>query len=348
MIHFESVTERAEIVDPAGNLVEQVIEHRVDPLTGAVASLNAALGEKAKAFLGAADLALLADLEDRSRATCPFCQASSRGTRFPPGERLEGGQLRVGQALAIPNLFAKAGHDSVVIVDPGRHVLFPSKLSPAALADAIRAAAELVRRARTRDHRLAFHVAGMNFLGPGGSSVPHPHLQVHARGLPYSALARSLALSSAFLDRTGRSFWDVLVEAERGGPRHVGTTGSVEWLAAWAPAHQKEVWGVLPGTASLATIADHDAQAFATGISRVVSWYEGAGTHPFTLAFHSSPDPATKAWALHVRICSRPAFRAEYVNYDTWFTPMYMGDEVHTETPEGYAERLRASWGGPR
>jgi hypothetical protein len=36
------------------------------------------------------------------------------------------------------------------------------------------------------------------------------------------------------------------------------------------------------------------------------------------------------------------------VNYDTWFTPMYMGDEVHTETPEGYAERLRASWGGPR
>jgi hypothetical protein len=32
------------------------------------------------------------------------------------------------------------------------------------------------------------------------------------------------------------------------------------------------------------------------------------------------------------------------VNYDTWFAPMFVGDEVHTEAPERYAERLRARW----
>jgi hypothetical protein len=50
------------------------------------------------------------------------------------------------------------------------------------------------------------------------------------------------------------------------------------------------------------------------------------------------------AWALHVKVCSRPAFRSLYSNYDTWFTPKFLGDEVHTEPPEGYAARLRGRW----
>ena len=43
-----------------------------------------------------------------------------------------------------------------------------------------------------------------------------------------------------------------------------------------------------------------------------------------------------------MKICSRPAFKALYANYDTWFAPMFVGDEVHTEAPEAYAARLRA------
>jgi UDPglucose--hexose-1-phosphate uridylyltransferase len=343
MIEFASVTERAHLLDPSGNPHEQVIEHRRDPLTGTVASINTALGEKAKAFLGAADVDLLRDLEARTRAACPFCDAAEKGTRFPPG-LVPGGQLRVGDAVAIPNLFAKAGFDAVVIVDPGRHVLFPSRIAAGALADAFRVAAELVRRARAADASLVHHVAGMNFLGPGGSSVPHAHLQVHVRSVPYSSVARTMALAADHLARTGRSWFDALLDAERAGPRHVGRTGDVEWLAAYAPAHQKEFWGVLPGVSSLAELDDGNAAAFAAGISRIVSFYEDTGTHPFTLAFHASPDPAVASWALHVKVCSRPAFRASYVNYDTWFTPKFLGDEVHTEAPERYAERLRARW----
>jgi galactose-1-phosphate uridylyltransferase len=344
MIELESVTERTQLVDPSGALSEQVIEHRTDPLTGTVASLNRALGEKAKAFLGAADEDLLRELEERSRPVCPFCHASEKGTRFVP-DLVPEGQLRIGDALAIPNLFAKAGFDCVVVVDPSRHVVFPSRIAPGALADGIRAAAELIRRARRHDPALVHHVAGMNFLGPGGSSVPHPHLQVHARGVPYSGLARTERLADEFLARTGKSYFAALLDLERGGPRHVGRTGDVEWIAAWAPLHQKEIWGVLPTTGSLAELSDRDAGAFAAGISKIVSSYEASGTHPFTLAFHSSPrNGAAPGFALHVKVCSRPAFRAQIVNYDTWFTPMFLGDEVHTEAPESTAERLRAAF----
>jgi len=38
--------------------------------------------------------------------------------------------------------------------------------------------ARVTRRARAYDAFLVHHIAGMNFLGPGGSSVPHPHFQV--------------------------------------------------------------------------------------------------------------------------------------------------------------------------
>ncbi len=336
------VTERTTLLDPAGNRAEQVIEHRTDPLTGAVASINGALGAKVTAFIGTTDVALLEDLQEKTRASCPFCGAAERGTRFLP-DLVPEGQLRIGDALAMPNLFSKCAYDSVVIVDPASHVLFPSRISPRALADAIRVAGELVRRARARDASLVHHAVGMNFLHPGGSSVPHPHFQVHVRGVPYSAIASGMRAAAAYRARSGRSFFEALLAAERGGPRFVGKTGAVEWIAAWAPAHQREIWGVLPGTPSLAEASAADAEAFALGISRTISFYEESGAHPFTLAFLSSPLAGPAAdWALHVKICSRPALRSLYSNYDTWFAPKLLGDEAHTEAPEGYAARLRA------
>lgn len=340
---LESFTERTTLLDPSGNRVDQVIEHRTDPLTGAIASINAALGEKVKGFLGTADVALLEDLEQKSRAGCPFCSAAERGTRFVP-EVVPEGQLRIGTAVAMPNLFSKCAFDAVVVLDPALHVLFPSRLTEAAFADALRTAAEVVRRARRSDASLIHHVVGMNFLLPGGSSVPHPHLQVHVRAAPYSALARTMRLAAEYRARTGRNFFTDLLEHERKAKaRWLGRTGSVEWIAAWAPVHQREVWGVLPGTGSLAEASDDDLAGFAAGICRVVSAYEESGIHPFTLAFQSSPEPARgDGWAVHVKICSRPAFKQMYANYDTWFTPLFMGDDVHLEEPEAYAARMRA------
>lgn len=342
MIDLVSAVERARLVDPAGHEVEQVIEHRMDPLTGTVASINAALGEKARAFLGANDPALLTELQERSRTGCPFCAAAEKATRFPPSLVAEG-QLRVGRSIGFPNLFSKASLDAVVVLDPAVHDLFPSRLAPDALGSAIATVAELARRARAQDAALVHHVAGMNFLGPGGSSMPHPHLQIQARTVPYSGLAQLLQAGRAAAARHGGSFWEALLAQERGGPRHVGATGPVEWLAAWAPARQKELWGLLPGKSSLVELNESEARAFGEDIARVVAFYEAGGQHSFTLAFLSAPVPE-RSHTLQVRLCARPAFRATYTNYDTWFAPLFAGDDAHTEAPESYAGRLRAAW----
>ncbi len=340
-----AITEKATLIDPSGQLTEQAIEHRTDPLTGQVASVNLALGEKARAFLGVADLALLEDLQEKSRAGCPFCGAPEKGTRYDPGFAPEG-QLRFGGALAMPNLFSKCARDSVVVLDVANHVLLPSRIGAPALGNGIRAAVELVRRGRAAEPRNVHHLVGMNFLPPGGSSVPHPHFQVHVRGVPYSGVARLLERSAEWRRRTGRDFWSTLVESERAaGVRYLGRDGPVEWLAAFAPSHQREVWGMVPGTGSLAELDEAGVDGLAAGLSRVFSYYEEVGAHPFTLAFLSSAEPGRGGeYALQVRACSRPPLKPLYVNYETWFGPMFAGDEVHTEAPETYAAALRARW----
>jgi UDPglucose--hexose-1-phosphate uridylyltransferase len=348
MIEFSSVVEQARLTDPAGNEVEQEIEHRTDPLTSTVASINSALSEKAKAFLlGGTDVQLLREYQEKTREGCPFCSVAEKGTRFPRNV-VEERQLRVGRSVAVPNLFSKMAFDAVAILDPARHVLFPSQIDPQALADAVRLSCELVRRARARDAALVHHVVGMNFLGPGGSSLPHPHLQVHARGVPYSGVAGLLRASAAWHQRTGRNYWTALLEKEKQiGTRYIGTTGRVEWIAAWAPAHQREIWGLVPGVGSLTESTDADADGFAAGIAKVISVYEALGSHPFTFAFFSSPEPGRgKDFAVHVKLCSRPPFRPMYSNYDTWFTPKLVGDDVHTQAPEEYAGLIRQQWSG--
>ena len=187
----------------------------------------------------------------------------------------------------------------------------------------------------------------MNFLAPAGSSVPHPHYQTQVRAVPYSGLARLIALGRDFAARTRRNYWEALIETEkRNGARFIGSTGRVQWLAAYAPAHQREIWGVLPGVAGLLQISDADADAFAEGAAKVISWYESLGNHPFNFAFFSSPDPAAADhFALHVKVCSRPSLRPLYSNYDTWSMPKMFGDDVHTEPPENWAEALRQGCG---
>jgi len=340
-----SIVERTKLIDPSGRLAEQVIEHRTDPLTGTVASINTALGEKARAFVGSADLELLRELQEESRTACPFCSAAEKGTRFPP-EFVKEGQIRVGSSLAMPNLFSKCTFDSVVIIDHARHVLLPSQIPSESFASAVRASAELVRRARAHDPAQVHHVAGMNFLQPAGSSVPHPHFQVQIRSVPYSGVSRLLRRSAAYRESSGRDYWSELVEVEKAaGARYLGRTGAVEWLAAFAPGHQREIVGLLPGVGSLSEIDDGGAAAFGAGIQKVAAFYEESGTHPFNFAFFSAPEPGGgRSFALQVRMCSRPALRRLFSNYDTWFTPKLIGDDVHLEAPESWAARLRARW----
>jgi len=209
--------------------------------------------------------------------------------------------------------------------------------------NAIKVGARLIREGRNYNSSLIHHIMGMNFLHSGGSSVPHPHFQVHLRSVAYSGIADLLNLSERYYKENGRNYWDMLTKKEREiNVRYLCDYGDVEWLVPFAPTHQKEVWGLCKKTSSLANITESIALAFAKGIAKVVSFYEQEGHFAFTFTFFSAPkDDAEAFFPLQVRLCARPAFKNLYTSYDTWFSPKFIGDEAHTSSPEEYGARLK-------
>lgn len=344
-MEFVSVKEDFRMIGPDGNEFVQQIEHRKDPLTGVVATVNGFLGEKAKAFLGQADTELLKKLEEDSKQNCPFCVALEKGTRFS-SDFINDGLIHIGNSVAVPNLFSKAGIDSVVIVNHKQHNLVPSKISKDDFTNAIKVGVQLINKGVVYNEKLKHHAIGMNFLNPGGSSVPHPHFQVHLRSVPYSGVTNVLKLSESYQQKNNRNYWQELIDFEkRESSRFIGEIGNTCWITPFAPAHQKEVWGLLLGKGSLTNLTDTEAEFFGEGIQKVVSFYEEEGHFAYTFAFFSAPFSGTDEYfALQVRLCARPAFKSLYSNYDTWFTPKFIGDEVHTTAPEVYCQRLKTSF----
>lgn len=343
MITFKAFEEKLSMINVDGSLLEQCIEHRIDPLTGVTATINTFLGEKAKAFLGQTDTELLTKLENESKQNCPFCVALEKGTRFP-SYLVEEGYIKIGDALGVPNLFSKAAIDAVVIVNHKKHVLRPSTLTKEDFSNTIKVGISLFQKVLNFNSSIIHPVMGMNFLHPGGSSVPHPHFQVHIRTVAYSGITNILRLSKTYREKEGVNYWLALIEQEeKEGKRFIGKINQVSWLTPFAPAHQKEVWGILSGKANFCQLDDNDVEAFSEGIQKVINYYEQEGNFAFTLAFLSAPltENVEDYFSLQVRICARPAFKSLYSNYDTWFTPKFIGDEVHTNAPEYYCNGIK-------
>ncbi len=340
MIKFESIKEVTDFVSFDGSLMKQEIEHRKDPLTGVVATINGYLGEKAKAFLGSKDTELLREMEEKTRANCPFCVANKTGTRFSESFT-EGGFLREGDSICVPNLFSKAKLDAVCIINIDKHLLNMKEYSNKDFYNALINCKRFIEKGKTY-YNLPYHVLGMNFLHPGGSSVPHPHLQVHLRGFEYSGITKLIDLSKEFFIKTGENYWQQLLLKEKElGLRYISDMGQVQWIVPFAPSHQKEIWGLVNGKSSITELTEKEIHAISEGISRALAFYEDEG-NTFTFALLSSPDDhVNRYFSLQIRLCARPAFKSLFSNYDTWFNPMFVGEDVHTQSPEEYGLRLK-------
>ncbi len=340
MIEFQSLKETVDFVSFDGSLMKQEIEHRKDPLTGVVATINGFLGEKAKAFLGSKDNELLKDLEEKTKANCPFCVADKSGTRFQR-DFVEEGFFRAGDSICVPNLFSKARLDGVCIINKNKHILNLKEYSAEDFYNALINCRDFIERGQ-KCYNLSHHILGMNFLHPGGSSVPHPHLQVHVRGYEYSGLTNLINLSKGYFFKNKENYWqELLLKEKELGARYICEMGQIYWIVPYSPSHQKEIWGIVRGKSSIFELSEKEIYALAEGIIRSLAFYEDEG-NTCTFALLSSPKTEDKEYySLQIRLCARPAFKSLYSNFDTWFVPMFAGEDVHTLSPEEYALKLK-------
>ncbi|HKL29384.1 MAG TPA: hypothetical protein VJ898_08960 [Natrialbaceae archaeon] len=240
-----------------------------------------------------------------------------------------------GEATSFPNLNPYGSYSNVVVLTEDHYVPI-DEFAVDQFADGLALALEYVTAAFEADETAQFGSINMNFLRPAGSSIIHPHMQTLADSAGTNRQAARTAAARAYYEAEGSTYWADLLEAERDGERHVGTTGDVTWIAPFAPKHHRHVRGVLPD-AGIPDPDDDLVRDVAEGLTNVLSAYGGLGLNSFNVAFSLVTDePATHPT---IDVVARSVFDQYYWS-DSPFFPILHDEGVVDVAPEDYAAEI--------
>ena len=311
------------------------LEVRFDPLLGTSSRIAEGV------VLSKADDSALAPLQ-APNSECPFCPDRIRRVTPKVLEAIHhGGRLERGESVLFPNLVPYSQYAAVAVFSQ-QHWLALNGFTPQRLSDNLALAMDYVRKVHAFDPRAEHCAYNINYLYPSGGSLPHPHAQVYLDPRPTTLMRLQHEASFAYWTAHGRSYWEDLVESEQArGLRFVARVGRIAWLTAFAPIGFNEVRAVVSGCETFFDLTDDDRNALATGISRVLQWYELAGYNSFNLALYSGPLNNSRGWRVHLAMITRTAM-----------LPYYRSDAMHMErlhweaavdrSPEGIAADVRA------
>jgi galactose-1-phosphate uridylyltransferase len=330
-IEFERTVGRATFHDPTEGFTESArpVEYREDPLTGVQSRV---VTEYFPAPETDPDLEAYAG----DGSDCFFCPGAVEEATptYPDFVGVDRGS--VGEAISFPNLFPYGTHSNVVVLTE-RHFRPIDDLPAERLADGLACALQYVRAAVEHDGS-AFASINMNFLPSSGSSVVHPHLQAVVDDHGTNGMRRRHDAERAYRAEHGERFWTALLDEVRDGPRHVGSTGGVEWVAPFAPTNQYHVRAVT----GVDGVPDPDAPAvadLADGIERVLAFYADRGINAFNFALSMvEAAPASRAV---LDVVARTPFADQYTN-DVFYFQALHDERVVDVAPEEYGPEAAA------
>lgn len=330
MLEFRSHELTSKILHPDRDFqeAESTVEVRWDPLTGYVARLvkNIAPLLAPPAF----DLEAFAK---ETQETCPFCTERIEQTtpRLPANLSMEG-RIKHGMAVLFPNLLTYTQYSAVAIYSPGLHYLPLNAMTPQLVSDNLATHVEYIRAVMKADEAAVWASINANHMLPSGSSLFHPHLQSSVDPLP-STVQQQLA------DVPGDRFRAYLGQERQAGDRYIGSTGTIEWVASFAPIGFNEVRALIPGIGSPSQLNDDRVSELGTGIARILNLYAELGFQSFNMALYGAP-PAKRDHMLNLRIVCRSNLQAPYRSDVTYFERLHWQGMVDT-SPERLAEKAR-------
>ena len=330
----------ARYIAPAGDEVERIIEIRTNPVTFRTSRVSLSrIGEKEKGAEALPDPPPDADL----RADCPFCRPQvMMKTPRCVHHLVPSGRLVRGASLLFPNLFPYGRYSGVSLFDD-THFVEIGTASVDVYRDSFLNCAEYLRRIRTSDPQAVFMAITQNHLPSAGGSLLHPHLQVHADRIA-SNHHRFLHLRAAEYFRTtgSRLFTDYLRHEQQDGGRYIGTTGSWQWMAAFAPEGFYEIWGILPGYTSFQRLGEDDWENLALGVIRTQKFYRSLCRNGYNLGLLLIED-GNDSLEMRAVILARSNF-APWVRNDHTGYEVMLGDMATFVPPEETARLAREFW----
>jgi galactose-1-phosphate uridylyltransferase len=328
----------SQFLDPRLDFSPKIerLQVRFDPLTGRSAHL---------AHFGAAaaeELDLARYAEPRIKGFCPFCAENrQRATpKFPPDFISEGRWGR-GQALLIPNLHPYDAYGSIVVMTEN-HVVPLAGLTDGLLLDALLLGCEFMQRVQQRDPAERYPLMAWNYMPPSGGGLVHPHQQYFATRYPGNLYVDEFHASKRFLRTMRSDYWSQLVhEEQRRGERYIGSTGSVQWLAPFAPMGiLGEVLGVLPGVCELVEFTEDRAENLVEGLRRVFQYFTETGIQSFNATLFFGP-ASQEHFAAHFRLIPRTFLNLRDFAPDLNFYQALLQEPVSVVLPEDLCRSLK-------
>jgi UDPglucose--hexose-1-phosphate uridylyltransferase len=339
---FKSRRLTAHFIDPAGTPMERSIEVRTHPISGRSCRITYSRIHEKEA--GAETLPppppSAADTEN-----CPFC-AGQRERSTPRLKSIfsDTGRLVRGSSVLFPNLFPYGAYSAVSLVSE-HHFVEIGRADTLSYTDCLINCADYLARVLQHDPAAVYQAITQNHLPSAGGSLVHPHLQVHADGLPSNHHRFLLQRTSDHYRRHGRLLFSDYAHMEReDGSRMIGSSGPWQWMAAFAPEGFCEIWGIYPGVTSLQAMDAADWRHLACGIIRVQRFYRSLYRNGYNLGLLVSADPRNRL-ELRVIMVVRANYAA-WVRSDHTGYEVMLGDMATFSAPEETARLARPFWQG--
>ncbi len=339
-LSFRKETIIARLVDPSGENVEKRIEVRSNPVSGRTSRI--AFGRGAEKEPGTERLPLPPPDADDT-AGCPFCkpQLMSRTPRIV-SDIFPSGRLHHNNSILFPNLFPYGSYSAVSLFDD-QHFAEIGTSSVSSYADCFINCRNYLRRILEFDSEAVYMAITQNHLPSAGGSLIHPHLQINAdRIAPNHHRFLRKRAEEYFRQTCSYLFSDYLLHEKQDGSRHIGQTGSWEWVSAFAPEGFFEIWGILPNMTSLSLITDSDWNHLAQGVINAQKFYRSLCRNGYNLGM-LFVDDGNSYLEMRVVILARSNYAPWVRNDHTGFEVM-LGDMATFTSPEDTAKNARMFW----
>ena len=289
VIEFEQWEDSFELLNPLNNFTFERQRVRVfkDPLLGHTSVYNPAIEDGLKVFLGDVDEAWLKKLAEDTEQNCLFCSARQHLlARYPDGF-IDADEVRVGEALVFPNLFALAGSHSVAIISR-KHFLRLEEFAPGLIRDAFLALQNAARASDRKNPDYRWLSVHSNYLPPAGASQLHPHFQMLASSQPYQHQAQLAQACQKWQANHDQAYHACLIKEEQEKQsRYIAATGPWHWLAAYAPLGSNELVGIHENQADFLELSYEDINQLAAGLSHVLAYFGHLGYFSFNFSLYA-------------------------------------------------------------
>jgi UDPglucose--hexose-1-phosphate uridylyltransferase len=339
MLKLNKIIRKTRLLTPPGfGLQVQDLEYRDDPLTGSRTILNANRLVRPRQTAAEDDIS---GFIESTRQGCVFCPENrEKNTPMLVKEISGKGRMVLNGSFLFPNLFPFAEYHAVAVLSD-EHFVAANRFTPECITDNLAVCREYAHAVYKNDRDARYPIWLWNYMPPSAGTIIHPHAQILIDREPMPNQKVLLRACDEYVRENGVSFWDGLIELERGGPRWIGEDDMLAVMATFAPRGNREVHFVFKNATCIAELNERQSDSFARALVNILHYYDDDGVNSFSLATQSAGiGEQANGYRLSVKVMSRPRFKPYYTAFGGPLEYWHGASVVET-MPESVAERAR-------